>query len=650
MIAVSVNNLSFSRGTVPILENVSFALNENDRLGIIGINGCGKSTLLRLLAGLEEPDKGEVYISKGKTVGFLSQDAAFAFENAEETVTERMWRAFPRFLETERKLAGLESLLQTDDPRVIRDYTELHDAYIRDGGLEFRNRCRATLQKLGFDDTAAEQKVSTLSGGQKTRLSLAVELCREPDILMLDEPTNHLDIETLAWLEGVLCTYPKCVLIVSHDRYFLDRVTTKTLSMEHCHAKLYRGGYTASMEQRRVDREIAERHWKNQQKEIARQEAYIAQQRAWNRERNIIAAESRQKQLDKLERLERPEADPRAIRMRFGEAVASGNDVLEVRNLTMGFPGRTLFSDISFLVKRQERVLIIGPNGCGKSTLIKLLLHQLPPLSGTVEEGYHVEVGYYDQENQKLTPENTVLNELWNAYPTLPETQIRNTLALFRFFGDDVFKQVSVLSGGERARLTLSKLMLSKMNLLILDEPTNHLDIDSREALEEALRLFEGTVVTVSHDRYLIEKLATRILELRPGAPFRGDLLDYQVDHAGNAYTEFRTYKTARIAEAAEARTGAAPNAAAPLPGSNKEQYLRKKQADADARKRKAQTERLRRECEALETELSEIEKELFGSAASDYVRAAELEARKAEAEERLMEIYEILEASTDET
>lgn len=642
MIAISVNDLSLSIGTTPILEKISFALEENDKLGIIGVNGCGKSTLLRLITGETEPSEGEVYLSKGKTIGILTQDGAFEADDPSQTVLERMYGAFPHLLRAEERLSELERQLQKGDEKTIHEYTELHEKFVRDGGMEFRGRCASILQKLGFDALAISQPVSTLSGGQRTRLALAVELSREPDVLLLDEPTNHLDIDTLAWLESFLSSYSKCVMIVSHDRYFLDKVTNKTLAIEHHRAKLYSGGYTKSMEQRRIDREIAERHWKNQQKEIARQEAYIAQQRAWNRERNIIAAESRQKLLDKMEKLERPQNAPRAIRMKFGEALASGNDVLEARSLSMGFGERTLFENLSFLIKRQERVMIIGPNGCGKSTLIKLILGQIPPRSGMIEHGHNVEIGYYDQENQNLDPSNTVLDELWNAYPTRTETEIRNTLGLFRFVGEDVFKEVRVLSGGERARLTLSKLMLSKMNLLVLDEPTNHLDIDSREALENALEQFDGTIVTVSHDRYLIDKLATRILELHPGKAFSGDLLDYTVSGTENSYTEFRAYKERRIAE-----RNTSPDASEALsqaPKSGKEQYLRSKQAAADARKKKAQIEKLKKECESLEAELQALEEELFGSAAADYVRAAELDARKNVVEERLMEIYESLE------
>lgn len=642
MLCLTVSDLSLSFGTTPVLEKVSFSLEETDRLGIIGVNGCGKSTLFRLIHGDLEPTAGNIYLSKGKTVGILRQDDAFDTGDSRQTVEERMLHAFPQLLAAEARLQELEAGdLKTGSDAAVKEYTDLHDRYVRDGGLEFRARCVSVLARLGFDENQRRQPVGTLSGGQRTRLALAVQLSREPDILMLDEPTNHLDIATLTWLEGFLANYRKCFMVISHDRYFLDRVTNKTLSIEHHRATLYQGGYTKSMAQRQTDREIAERHWRNQQREIARQEAYIAQQRAWNRERNIIAAESRQKMLDRMERLERPTADPRAIRMSFSEAIASGNDVLDVRHLTMGFPGRTLFRDISFLIKRQERALIIGPNGCGKSTLIKLILGQLQPLSGVIEEGYHVEIGYYDQENQHLTPENTVLDELWNAYPTRTETQIRQVLALFRFTGEDVFKEVAVLSGGERARLTLAKLMLSKMNLLVLDEPTNHLDMDSREALEAALEQFEGTIVMVSHDRYLIDKLATRILEVRPGDCFPGDLLDYHVDHPGHGYTEFTDYKNARIAERQAAVTGAATVAEVTT---QKEQYLKNKQAAAEERKKKARLERLAKESHTLEAELDALEQELYGPAASNYVRAAEIDRRKQEIEDRLLEIYEELE------
>ncbi|MBR4296373.1 MAG: ABC-F family ATP-binding cassette domain-containing protein, partial [Clostridia bacterium] len=380
-----------------------------------------------------------------------------------------------------------------------------------------------------------------------------------------------------------------------------------------------------------------ERHYKNQQKEIARQQAYIEQQRAWNRERNIIAAESRQKALDRMVKLEKPQSDPKGIRMSFNKGAESGNEVLSVKNLSMAFGEKKLFEDISFLIKKKEKVFIVGSNGCGKSTLIKILLGKLSAHGGRVETGYNVEIGYYDQENQNLDASNTVLEELWNAYPSMKETEIRNTLALFRFVGEDVYKLVSVLSGGERARLTLAKLILSRMNLLILDEPTNHLDIGSREALESALEEYDGTVITVSHDRYFIGKLATRIIEIRPGDWNGSDILDYNITNVGEGYDEFYNFREERKARGLTERSDSISTKIS----SEKEQYLMAKQSQADIRKEKKRVERLAKEAEKLEIELEEVEAELYGEAASDYQRASELDRRKNEIEERLMEIYE---------
>ena len=540
---------------------------------------------------------------------------------------------------------------------MTRAYSALNEKFIRDGGLEFRGRCVGILRSLGFDEALSNMPVKVLSGGQKTRLALGIQLSRKPDVLLLDEPTNHLDIETLGWLERFLADYDGCVMVVSHDRYFLDRVTNKTLCIQNHRAKLYNGGYTKSMEQRRIDREIQEKHYKDQQKEIARQEAYIAQQRAWNRERNIIAAESRQKMLDKMVRIEKPENAPKPIRLKFTASRPSGNDVLDLRDVSMGFDGRMLFEHLNFLVKKDDRLLVLGQNGCGKSTLIKLIIGKLEPVSGIIEAGYNVEIGYYDQENQNLDPENTVLDELWNAYPRMTETEIRNTLGQFRFVGEDVYKEVSVLSGGERARLTLAKLILSKMNLLVLDEPTNHLDIDSREALETALEGFDGTIFAVSHDRYFIEKLATRIVEITPGrgatlvdGQTGGDFTDYRIEHKGEAYTEYRAFMDARKSGVTSKPTAMGSNPIAPsdTPTASKEAYQQAKATAAEARKKKNRIEKLQKEAEQLESEIEAIDTELNGPAASDYIRAAELDTRKNECEEALMAVYEELEELGD--
>ncbi len=648
MTIISASDISLSFGTRRILDGISFALNENDKLGIIGVNGCGKSTLFKVITGELTPDEGNVFLANDKTVGILTQDGAFEIHDAlGNTPLAQMIAAFPELLEAEARLADLQAQLSarateahTREYEILTStFTEANAKFIADGGLEFRTRCASILSRFGFDERMQQQRIDTLSGGQRTRLALARELAREPDVLLLDEPTNHLDIETLLFLENFLMQYRKCVLIISHDRYFLDRVTNKTLALEYGRAKLYNGGYTASMEQRRIDREIAEKHYRNQQKEIARQEAYIAQQRAWNRERNIIAAESRLKLLAKMERVERPREAPKSIRLSFSQAHASGNEVLHVKKLGMAFGEKKLFEEVSFLLQKGERAFIIGPNGCGKSTLLKLILEKLSPTSGRIESGYNVEIGYYDQENQNLTESNTVLDELHNAYPEKTDLEIRNTLALFRFVEEDVFRTVSVLSGGERARLTLAKLILSHMNLLVLDEPTNHLDIDSREALESALSSFEGTILAVSHDRYFMDKLATRFLELKPGEAFEGDLLDYPVSRVGEGYDELSAFKKKREAAAPQSQ---AVTASEPM-SDNKAQYLARKQSDAEARRERARIARLQKEAEALEAELEALEEELFGSAATDYTRAAEIDTRKQEAEERLLEIYEII-------
>ena len=654
MTILSVKNMTLRFGVTTILENINFALDEGDHLGIIGINGSGKSSLFKCITGEYTPEEGSVNIVGGKTVGILTQQGAFDEDCGTDvagdgnlTVLETMIRAFPELLAMEARLEELQRALAAPDPAhlsaLTAEFTALNDRFLREGGLEFRGRCASILTRLGFDADTQGAPVDILSGGQRTRLALAVQLSREPDILLLDEPTNHLDIETTAWLESFLAGYKKCVLVISHDRYFLDRVTTKTLCIEHHHAALYNGGYTKSMEQRREDRAIAEKHYREQQKEIARQEAYIAQQRQWNRERNIIAAESRQKLLDKMVKLEKPQNAPRPVKMKFTQSIASGNDVLTVQGLCMGFDGKPLFDGIDFQIKKGQRVLLIGKNGCGKSTMIKLILGQLEPTGGRIEAGYNVQVGYYDQENQNLTEENTVLEELWSAYPHEPEVKIRSTLAQFRFVGEDVEKTVSVLSGGERARLTLAKLILSHMNLLILDEPTNHLDIDSREALESALEAFDGTIFVVSHDRYLTEKLATRILEMKPGDAFPGDLLDFPIGHVGSGYTEFQEYKAARIAERTAARA-ASSTTAAPTMSSAKETYLRNKQNAADERKRRSRIERLHKQCTEMEAELESIEAQMSGDAATDYVRLAALDTRHTELEDALLSAYEELE------
>ncbi len=648
MISISTHNLAYRIGVREILGDVSFSLEEGDRLAVVGVNGSGKSTLLKLLAGELEPDEGEVFIARDKSIGMLRQDDAFhvmdlavspeetADSPVDGTVLGQMYAVFPELCRDEIDLARLQRALdaaavtgdEAELTRLSKTYTDLNARYIRDGGLHYQSRCRSILTKLGFDESFRTLSVSALSGGQRTRLALARLLFREPDILILDEPTNHLDLDTMIWLEEHLAAYPKTktVILVSHDRLFLDRVTNKTLDIEHGRATLYRCAYTQYAEEKETKRREAEKKYEVQQKEIARQEAYIEQQRRWNRERNIIAAESREKALARMEKVEKPKPLPKSIRFTLTSSGESGNDVAAVKKLTMGFGNRILFRDLSFLVKKRDHLFIWGANGCGKSTLIKLLLGQLEPLSGEIEFGYNVTVGYYDQENQNLDDGNTVLDELWNAYPKLTQTEIRNALALFLFRGEDIEKEVRVLSGGERARLTLCKLILSKMNLLILDEPTNHLDIESREALEKALLSFDGTIIAVSHDRYFTNRLATRFLDLDGGGR----------DFFGN-YDSFMSYR--------EKNTPNAPSAQDDKPVSRSDdgttEYDAKKKKGAELRRIEKRKAEVAREIAKLEKRIADLDDELFGEAASDYQRAIELTDEKTAAEDRLIQLYE---------
>ena len=639
MISLSTQNLAFRVGMKEILGGVSFSIEEGDHLAVVGVNGSGKSTLLRMITGEYTPDEGDVFIAKDKTVGMLHQDDAFniislgeSVRSVDETVLGQMYAVFAELCRAEMRLEELQAELDKTDQsdteklsRLSNEYTNLNNRFISDGGLYYKSRCRSILTNLGFGEETWNVPVSKMSGGQRTRLALARLLSREPDILILDEPTNHLDIDTMEWLENHLAAYnkTKTVILVSHDRYFLDKVTNKTLDIEHGKAKLYKCRYSDYVVEKEKARKDQEKQYEIQQREIARQEAYIEQQRRWNRERNIIAAESREKALARMVKVEKPKDAPKAIRFSLESSGESGNEVAIIRHLTMGFTSEMLFRDISFLVKKRDRLFITGPNGSGKSTLIKLLLGQLEPIAGEIEFGYNVTVGYYDQENQNLTESNTVLDELWDAYPNLTQTEIRNTLALFLFRGEDIEKEVRVLSGGERARLTLAKLILSKMNLLILDEPTNHLDIESREALENALLAFDGTIIAVSHDRYFVNRLATRFIDIGDGGK----------DFIGS-YEQYSEWKLNRgkspigVTEVKEEQSG-------------RDDYLERKKANADKRRLEKRKAEVAKEIMELEREIADIDYLLFGEAATDYMRAAELCDRKTVAEDRLMQLYE---------
>ena len=630
MISVNCENLSLSFGAETVLENVSFALNEGDKLGIIGVNGAGKSSLFAMITGKYQPTSGEVFISKGKTVGILEQNIEY---DSSRTILDEAINTFSDLLEKEKELENLRMISeQTGSEADAKRYADCQESFTSGGGYEFRGRCRGILKKLSLPEALWDKPVSSLSGGQKTRLSLACLLLRDPDIILLDEPTNHLDTDALFWLESYLKASRKTILVISHDRYFLDSVVNRILEIENKKSRIWNGNYTGYVNQKAIDREIQERHYVNQQREIKRIEAYIGQQRRWNRERNIIAAESRQKLLDKMERVERPEALPDRIRMTFDSSGESGNDVMSVRGLAKSYPGKALFDSVSFEVKKHDRLFICGKNGCGKSTLIKILAGRISPDKGFASLGYNVKIGYYDQENQDLHPSNTVIDELWNAYPTMTETTVRNALALFLFRGDDISKKVSVLSGGEKARLTLARLMLSKMNLLILDEPTNHLDINSREVLENALSGFDGTIIAVSHDRYFINKLATRILDF--GAESEHHLFAFE-----GGYGEYLDYRRRYLTSPEEEAKKEAVVTA------SKEQYLNAKREQAEIRKSERRLKNLKDGIAATESRISEIGEEMTVCDPYDHVKLAGLEKEQTELEDRLLSMYEELDA-----
>lgn len=622
MISISCENINMTFGSEEIIKKVSFALNDGERLGIVGVNGAGKTTLFKIITGEYTPTDGNVYIAKEKVLGILAQENAF---DDGGTVLGEVMLAKADLIQMENELEFLRKSIENGDNSLADRYAKLHDVFTKNGGFEFRGRVKGTLKNMGFDESMWDTKISKLSGGQKTRLAMVKLILREPDIMLLDEPTNHLDTYSVEWLEDFLRTYKKTVLIISHDRYFLDRTATKILEIENGKSKVYNGNYTDYTKQKETDREIQERHYKNQQREIARIEAYIEQQKRWNRERNIIAAESRQKLLDKMERVERPEALPESIRLKFNSSTESGNDVVKAKNLSKSFGTLKLFSDVSFEIHKREHVFITGHNGCGKSTLIKILADRLRSDSGSMEYGYNVKVGYYDQENQELNEDNTVLDELWDSYENLTQTEVRNALALFLFKGDDIQKKVSMLSGGEKARLTLCKLILSKMNLLILDEPTNHLDINSREALENALLSFDGTIIAVTHDRYFLSKLANRILNFD----------NCKVTDFIGTYDQFCDYRKRLESETNDEKKEFVIT-------SSKESYLQNKKEQAEIRKQERKIKLAKEEVQKIEEELGVLEKDIEANA-SDYVKTAELWQRREELEERLLELYELL-------
>lgn len=502
-------------GTDEILSGVSFHINEREKAAIVGINGAGKSTLLKIIMHEMKQDDGEVILAKGATIGYLAQHQDL---NSTNTIYEEMLEVKQYIIELDEKIRSMEAEMKTASgdklESLLNQYSKLTHEFEMNNGYAYKSEIVGVLKGLGFEESEFDKRTNDLSGGQKTHVSLGKLLLSKPDIILLDEPTNHLDLNSIAWLETYLMNYPGTVLIVAHDRYFLDRVVTKVIELEHAKARVYEGNYTDFITKKDLLREAMIKQYNNQQREIKHQEEVITKLRSFNREKSIKRAESRVKMLDKMERLDKPITEENQMHFTLTPSVVSGNDVLTVRDLSKSFGSHTLFTHLDFDIKRGEKVAIIGGNGTGKTTILKIINGVLDADSGSITLGSKVKIGYYDQEHHVLNMEKTLFDELHDAYPDMDNTQIRNTLAAFLFTNDDVFKRVKDLSGGERGRLSLAKLMLSESNLLILDEPTNHLDIASKEILENAIKNYTGTVLYVSHDRYFINKTATRILDL----------------------------------------------------------------------------------------------------------------------------------------
>ena len=640
MIVLSASHLSFSVGDREILNDITFALNEGDRLGIIGVNGAGKTTLFRLLTGEYTPTSGSVFRAQEHTVGVLRQDEASEVMGGDMSLLSYVLSMSEQLLLLEKEIAALEESLTSlraseGDEELMRLSARLaaaHERYAAEGGLEFRSRAHSMLTHMGFPEEEHARPVSGLSGGQHTRLALARLLAASPDILLLDEPTNHLDIDALLWLEDFLSTYEGTVLVISHDRYFLDRVTSKTLMIRYTRAKLYHGAYTAAKQAEAADEASHERQYKEQQKIIARIEANIAFQRRCGQAHNFVTIRAKQKQLDRMERVEALRAPERDVRFSFSGEQAYSQEVISAKELSFSYGGAPLLRSLSFLVKKDERVLLLGANGTGKSTLMKLLVGKLPLNGGKLRFGENVSIGYYDQETRSFDESKTVFEELHDEYPQKTVGEIRSALALFLFSGEDVDKPIRALSGGEKARLTLAKLILKPVNLLLLDEPTNHLDIGSREALETALIAFEGTVVAVSHDRYFIDRIGTRAIVLSP-----------EREDGAESYTPYEdeTLYACYLRHKTEAQNTLAPAVAVKNEG--KEAFEREKQRKNEERNVRRKREKAMAEIPLLEDKIEKAKAELYGSAAADYLRAAALEEEIAAMEERLLTLYELI-------
>ena len=631
MIILQANKIERSFAGEVLFDNINLQVDERDRIALVGKNGAGKSTLLKILVGEEEPTSGEINKKKDISLSYLAQDSRFESEN---TIYDEMLHVFDDLRRTEKQLRQMELEMGEksgeDLDKLMSDYDRLSENFRQAGGFTYEADIRAILNGFKFDESMWQMKIADLSGGQNTRLALAKMLLEKPNLLVLDEPTNHLDIETIAWLENYLVNYSGALIIVSHDRYFLDKVATITLDLTKHSLDRYVGNYSRFVELKEQKLATEAKNYEKQQKEIAALEDFV--NRNLVRASTTKRAQSRRKQLEKMERLDKPEAGKKSANMTFQSEKMSGNVVLTVENAAIGYDGEVLSEPINLDLRKMNAIAIVGPNGIGKSTFIKSIVDQIPFIKGEKRFGANVEVGYYDQSQSKLTPSNTVLDELWNDFKLTPEVEIRNRLGAFLFSGDDVKKSVGMLSGGEKARLLLAKLSMENNNFLILDEPTNHLDIDSKEVLENALIDFEGTLLFVSHDRYFINRVATHVLELSENGStlYLGDY-DYYVDKKAEM----------EVSQIEETSTSNQAKEASPV-----NDYQAQKESQKEVRKLMRQIESLEAEIEELESQSQAISEQMLETNDADKLMElqAELDKISNRQEEAMLEWEELSE------
>ena len=631
MIILQANKIERSFAGEVLFDNINLQVDERDRIALVGKNGAGKSTLLKILVGEEEPTRGEINKKKDISLSYLAQDSRFESEN---TIYDEMLHVFDDLRRTETQLRQMELEMgektRAELDKLMADYDRLSENFRQSGGFTYEADIRAILNGFKFDETMWQMKIAELSGGQNTRLALAKMLLEKPNLLVLDEPTNHLDIETIAWLENYLVNYSGALIIVSHDRYFLDKVATITLDLTKHSLDRYVGNYSRFVELKEQKLATEAKNYEKQQKEIAALEDFV--NRNLVRASTTKRAQSRRKQLEKMERLDKPEAGKKSANMTFQSEKTSGNVVLTVENAAIGYDGEILSEPINLDLRKMNAVAIVGPNGIGKSTFIKSIVDQIPLIKGEKRFGANVEVGYYDQTQSKLTPSNSVLDELWNDFKLTPEVEIRNRLGAFLFSGDDVKKSVGMLSGGEKARLLLAKLSMENNNFLILDEPTNHLDIDSKEVLENALIDFDGTILFVSHDRYFINRVATHVLELSENGSilYLGDY-DYYVDKKA----EMEVSQTEETSTSNQVKEASSVN-----------DYQAQKESQKEARKLMRQIESLEAEIEELETQSQAISEQMLETNDAEKLMElqAELEKINHRQEEAMLEWEELSE------